>query len=197
MADSDKSAAIQRLLTRIQATDNGDPKDLAQLAHLVHGELHGLARRFMADQPKGHTLQPTALVNEAWLKLSRGRMPQGRAHFLRVAATAMRSILVDHARRRNADKRGGDRARVPLESILAEGRDDFGATLLALHDELERLATRDPGASQVAEMRLFGGMENAEIAAVMDVSPRTVDRLWQTARRGLQREFGFGADQEK
>jgi len=188
VADSDESVRVQRLLARVDA---GEQEAADELADLVHGELHGLARRFMADQRQGHTLQPTALVNEAWLKLAAGAVPQGRAHFLRVAAAAMRSILVDHARRRGADKRGGAGQRVALHDVLERGVDDDGAALLALHDVLDRLAAQNSAAAQVAEMRLFGGMENAEVASVLGISPRSVDRLWQSARERLRSEFSL------
>ena len=183
MADPDESVRVERLLARIQ---EGEKEASDELAGLVHGELHGLARRFMADQRKGHTLQPTALVNEAWLKLAAGAVPQRRAQFLRVAAATMRSILVDHARRRGTDKRGGAGQRVALHDVLERGVDDDGAALLALHDVLDRLAALNPDAAQVAEMRLFGGMENAEVASVLGISPRSVDRLWQSARKRLR-----------
>ena len=156
---------------------------------MVYDELHGMAERFMADQRGGHTLQATALVNEAWMRMARGAVPEGRGHFLGLAATAMRSILVDHARRRGAVKRGGGERPLPLEAAAELGTRPGSDALLALHESLENLAAANSDAARVAEMRLFGGMEHADVATAMGISRRSVDRLWQVARLQLESDL--------
>jgi len=185
VTERNQAEGIDDLLERVRRGEAGASDELAALAY---DELHGLARRFMDDQRQGHTLQPTALVHEAWVRLAAGRVPEGRAHFLRVAAASMRSILVDHARRHSARKRGEAPLRHALDDLPEVGTQDDGATLLALHDVLESLARGNPEAAQVAEMRLFGGMEHAEVAVALGLSTRSVDRLWQAARAALQNQ---------
>jgi RNA polymerase sigma-70 factor, ECF subfamily len=160
------------------------------LIPLVHQELHQIARRCMAGERVGHSLQATALVNEAYVRLVDGAVVEwhDRAHFLAVAARIMRRILVDHARSRGARKRGGGEARVTFDEALvvtAEAREDF----VALDDALEALATFDERKSRVVELRFFGGLSVEETAAVLKVSVDTVMRDWRLAKAWLQAEM--------
>ncbi len=178
-----------RLLRRMRA---GEPAAAEELLSLVEEELRRLAHGQMRHQPAGHTLQTTALVNEAWIRLagSEGRDFESRQHFLAVAARAMRSVLVDDARRRLAQKRRGG-ARVSFAEDLAVDQDEPGLHL-RLHEALEGLRALDPRLEQVAELRIFGGRSCAEIAEVSGIALRTVERSWRTAKSWLQRELGAG-----
>lgn len=173
------------------AWSEGDEAALAALVPRVYGELHRLAHHHMRSERRGGTLQTTALVNEAYLRLvdtSRIRW-ESRGHFLAVAAQAMRRILVDAARRRDAEKRGGSaRLCVPLDevSLSAPERD---ASLVALDDALIALAALDARKSRVVELRYFGGLTAAETAAVLHVSAETVQRDWHVAKAWLLREL--------
>jgi RNA polymerase sigma-70 factor, ECF subfamily len=160
------------------------------LIPLVHQELHQIARRCMAGERVGHSLQATALVNEAYVRLVDGTVVEwhDRAHFLAVAARIMRRILVDHARARGARKRGGGDARVTFDEALvvtAEARENF----VALDDALEALAKFDERKSRVVELRFFGGLSVEETAAVLKVSVDTVMRDWRLAKAWLQAEM--------
>jgi RNA polymerase sigma-70 factor (ECF subfamily) len=157
------------------------------LIPLVHQELHQIARRCMAGERVGHSLQATALVNEAYVRLVDGTVVEwhDRAHFLAVAARIMRRILVDHARARGARKRGGGDARVTFDEalvVIAEPRENF----VALDDALEALAKFDERKSRVVELRFFGGLTVEETASVLKVSPDTVMRDWRLAKAWLQ-----------
>jgi RNA polymerase sigma-70 factor (ECF subfamily) len=167
----------------------GEAGALDRLFPLVYAELRRIARRQLARERAGHTLDTIALVNEAYLKLvDQPRVHwQDRAHFLRVAAWAMRQVLVDHARRHQAMRRGGDLDRVPLdeEVALAERED----RLLALDDALEGLAAVDERLSRVVECRYFGGLTEAETAEALGVTSRTVRRDWVKARKWLSLEL--------
>ena len=168
----------------------GDEHALQRLVPLVHRELHDIARRWAAREHAGHSLQATALVNEAYLRLIEVHDVtwQSRAHFLAVCARVMRHILVDHARARGAGKRGGPLARVTFDEGLAvstEQRPD----VVALDDALEALARFDARKSRVVELRFFGGLSVKETALILDVSPDTVMRDWKLARAWLQREM--------
>ena len=163
---------------------------LDRLLPLVHRELHDIARRWAAREHPGHSLQATALVNEAYLRLIdvHDVTWQSRAHFLAVCARVMRHILVDHARARGAGKRGGPLARVTFDEALAvtaEQRPD----IVELDDALEALARFDARKSRVVELRFFGGLSVKETALILDVSPDTVMRDWKLARAWLQREM--------
>lgn len=174
----------------------GDPSELTQLLAagadanrllpLVYDELRGLARARMARERDDHTLQATALVHEAWERLARDtRMDwQGRRHFFGAAAEAMRRILVDHARRSGAAKRGGDLERVTLGGVDAP-HDFANEQLLALTEALDQLETEDPRAAEVTRLRFLAGLSVEETAATLEISERTVAREWAFARARL------------
>jgi len=179
----------------LQAWGNGDEAALAQLIPLVHHELHQIARRCMAGERAGHSLQATALVNEAFLKLvdAQNVAWHDRAHFLAVSARVMRRILVDHARARHYQKRGGDAVRVTFDEGLAVTNEP-GDEFVALDDALEALAKFDERKSRVIELRFFGGLTVDETAAVLKVSSATVMGDWRLAKAWLQREMRAGGD---
>ena len=178
--------SVTRLLL---AWGAGDEAALAQLTALVHQELQRIARRCMRGEQAYHTLDATALVNEAYLRLVDARLVnwQNRAHFLAVAARLMRRILVDLARARRYQKRGGGLRRVSVTDALLTS--EKGQDLVALDDALDALAMVDARKSQVVELRFFGGLSVAETAAVLMVSPETVMRDWKLARAWLRREL--------
>ncbi len=175
----------------------GDDAALDQLVPLVHDELHRIARRCMHGERAGHSLQATALVNEAYLRLLDVRQVdwQNRAHFLAMSARLMRRILVDFARAKRNQKRGGDAMRVTFIEDLAVSNEP-AVDLVELHDALETLAAFDERRSQVVELRFFGGLSVEETAIVLKVSPETVMRDWKLAKTWLSRELGRGAPQE-
>jgi len=163
-----------------------------RLMELVYGELHELAHRKLGFERTGHTLQTTALVNEAYLKLvDQKRVDwQNRAHFFAVAALAMRRILVNHAEARRAQKRGGANEALPLDetNVASASGDLADERILALHEALTRLAAFNERGARVVEYRFFGGLSYEEIATTMGLSPITVRRAWDTARAWLKRE---------
>ena len=184
---SDSPNQITQLLA---AWSSGDETAVDQLMPLVYGELKRIARRYMAGQPAGHTLQTTALIHEAYLKLvgHEEKRWQNRAHFFGVAAQAMRHILVDYARARHANKRGGELQAVSLnEATAAAGTQ--AAEIVALDDALRLLAEVAPRQSRVVELRYFGGLSVEEAAEVLKVSPETVTRDWRMAKAWLLREL--------
>jgi RNA polymerase sigma factor (TIGR02999 family) len=158
----------------------------------IYEELRALAHRFMLQENPGHTLDTTALVHEAYLRLSAGAGDslESRAHFLRVAATAMRRVLVDHARRRRAKKRGGDRTRMILDEDTPSPLDHLDVDVIALDDALARLAELDPRMAQIVELRFFSGLTVEDTARVLGVCRRTVATDWRFARVWLAREIG-------
>jgi RNA polymerase sigma factor (TIGR02999 family) len=164
---------------------------MSELAPLVYDELRLMASRQLARQHQGHTLNTTALVHEAYLKLvnQASRSWQDRAHFLSVAAVAMRHILVNHAHKRNAQKRGAGRASVTLDEALVPGEEMRTEELLALDEALDRLNQVSPRQRAVVEYRFFGGLTHEEIAEVLGVSVPTVRRDWRLARAWLSREI--------
>jgi RNA polymerase sigma-70 factor (ECF subfamily) len=172
----------------------GNAKALDDLLPSLQRELHDIARRCMAGERVGHTLQPTALVNEAYLRLVDVQRInwQNRAHFLAVAARVMRRVLVDAARSRRANKRGGEAVRVTFDEVLPVA--DNQPELIALDDALEALARVDPRKSQVIELRFFGGLSVDETASVLGVSPDTVLRDWRLAKAWLTREMTQSRD---
>jgi RNA polymerase sigma factor (TIGR02999 family) len=160
----------------------------------VYAELHRQAARAMGRETPDHTLQATALVNEAYLRLIDQRRVQwrNRAHFFGVAAQLMRRILVDHARGRLAEKRGGGLRQVTLGNADAAGDttpDESGVDVLVLHEALERLAAIDPRQARIVELRYFGGMNIEDTAEALDLSPATIKREWAVARMWLRREL--------
>jgi len=174
----------------LQAISAGQESAADRLLPLVYDELRKLARARMAREKAGATLQPTALVHEAYLRLFAGAHPrwENRAHFFVAAAEAMRRILIERARRRTRLKHGGAYERVTLSDDLA-GPDPEPETLLALDEALTRLASRDPNMSRVVELRYFTGLTVEETARALGLAPRTVNRLWVAARAWLQREL--------
>jgi RNA polymerase sigma factor (TIGR02999 family) len=164
---------------------------LAEYMQLVYAHLRQLAESRLRCERGGHTLQPTALVNEVYLKFDRqsGLDIQGRTHFLALSATAMRQVLVDHARQRNALKRGGEALMVTLDddaAIMDEGRDQ---DMLDLHRAMEKLAGLDPVEANIVEMRFFAGLTEVEIARELGMSERTVRSQWCHAKAWLRHEL--------
>ena len=178
---------ITRILDRAQ---QGEAQAAEELLPLVYQELRGLAASKMAQQPPGQTLQATALVHEAFLRLTGGTRDrwQDRSHFFRAAAEAMRCILIENARRKSTWKRGGKLERVALEGLrlASETPPD---TLLVVQEALERLAAVDEAKAELVKLRFFVGLTNAEAATVLGLSERTVKRGWEYARAWLLREI--------
>src|SRR6266516_7128291 len=183
------SGEVSKLL---RAWTDGDRGALDKLTPIVYDELHRLARRYMKRERAGHSLQTTALVNEAYMRLVEYKRMQwqNRAHFFAVSAQLMRRILVEHARRHNL-KRGGGVQHVSLEETAMVGG-KRGADLVALDEAMNALARLDPRKVQVVEMRFFGGLSVEETAEVLKVSAVTVMRDWSTAKAWLYRELGGG-----
>jgi RNA polymerase sigma-70 factor, ECF subfamily len=174
----------------LAACQGGDSAALEKLLPLVYHELHRQAEQLFSRERAGHTLQPTALVNEVYLRLVNQREAawQNRAQFFAVAAQMMRRILVSHARARQAAKRGGAEQRIMLDEEVAATR-QRDVNLLALDDALNKLEAIDPEKSRMVELRFFSGLSVPDTAEVMGVSPRTIDRQWQTAKAWLYREI--------
>jgi RNA polymerase sigma factor (TIGR02999 family) len=174
-------------LTRIlTALERGDTAAAGQLLPLVYDELRRLAAQKLAGEAPGQTLQPTALVHEAYLRLvgaDAAAQWHGGDHFFAAAAEAMRRILIDNARRKRTLKRGGDRQRQPLDGLAAPEPDD---ELLALDEALQRLAAQDPQKAKLVELRYFAGLTGEQAARVLGISPTTADRHWAYARAWLQ-----------
>ncbi|MGQ0636157.1 MAG: sigma-70 family RNA polymerase sigma factor [Planctomycetaceae bacterium] len=175
----------------LSAIERGDPRAAEQLLPLVYDELRRLAAQRMAQESPGQTLQATALVHEAYLRLvdSDGKSEwNSRGHFFAAAAEAMRRILIMNARRRSAEKRGGGRERIQLDPELLPAADP-DLRLLMLDEALTRLEQRHPEQSRLVKLRFFAGLTNAEAAAAMGVSDTTADRHWAFARAWLKREM--------
>lgn len=162
----------------------------------VYGELRAMAGALLRGQGTSQTLQPTALVHEAWLKLgaAAGLQVNDRAHFMAIAATAMRQILVDHARARNADKRGGGARRLSLDDLDATSGDSAPEQVLAIDECLQRLEALNARQARVVEMRVFAGMTVDETAEALGVSSRTIELDWRMARAWLARELSHADD---
>ena len=174
----------------------GNQSALDELYPLVYNELHRLARRYMSRERKGHTLQTTALINEAYVRLVDQKNVQwaNRSHFFAISAQIMRRILIDHARRHAYAKRGGGAQQVSLEEVATVASDQ-GRELIQLDEALKSLAEMDPRRSQVVELRYFGGLNNEEIAGVLHISENTVTRDWNMARAWLYQQLtGSGAN---
>ncbi|HSB10277.1 MAG TPA: sigma-70 family RNA polymerase sigma factor [Blastocatellia bacterium] len=180
----------QQITERLIAWNSGDPAALDDVIRAVYRELRRMADRYLRLESPGHTLQPTALVHEAYLRLIDQTQVnwQNRAHFFGVAAQMMRRILVDHARTKQREKRGGPVRKLPLDEAMdvSKGR---AADLVALDSALESLTEFDPRKSRVVELRFFGGLSVAETAEVLDVSPQTVIRDWKLAKAWLYQEM--------
>jgi RNA polymerase sigma factor (TIGR02999 family) len=182
---------VTELLEQAKA---GDPAALSELMPLVYQELRRIAARQMRRERQGHTLQATALVHEAFLRLLREKDHswQNRAHFYAIAASSMRQILVERARARDAQKRGGGRARITLDERLLAS-EERPVDLVALDEALTRLAGLDPHHARIVELRFFGGLSVEETAEAMGISPATVKRHWSVAKAWLRREIEAGA----
>ena len=187
MPDQQPATSVTVLLARAHS---GDSSALADVFPLIYDELRGLARQQLQREPDGHTLSPTALVHEAYMRLiDYSRMEwAGRAHFLAVAATAMRRILVDHARGHRSVKRGGMLRRVSIDDVEL-GTEDRAELLVAIDDALDRLKEIDARQAQVVECRFFGGMTEEETATALGISVRTAKRDWAKAKSWLHREI--------
>jgi RNA polymerase sigma factor (TIGR02999 family) len=187
-------------VTRIlEAAHQGDPKAAEELLPLVYDELHRLAAHKMAHEAAGQTLQPTALVHEAWLRLvgnekqNEGRKWDGRGHFFAAAAEAMRRILIDRARRKLTARHGGGQQRVAIDEVeLADSVTSSDEQLLALDEALNKLAVHHKEEAELVKLRYFVGMTNEEAAAVLGISPRTAKYYWTHARAWLFREISPG-----
>lgn len=179
---------VTRLLADLSAGRQGADEALLPL---VYDELHAMAKSFMRGERPGHTLQTTALVHEAYLKLGGSSEDEweNRAHFLRVAARAMRRILIDHARSKRSLRKGGNRQREPLDEDAMMGAQDPTIDYLALDNALELLAAVDPRIVQVVELRFFAGLSVEDTAKVLAVSPRTVKYEWRMAKAWLMEKI--------
>ena len=174
-----------QLFARLRA---GDEEAGEALLPFVYEELHSVAASCMRGEREAHTLQPTALVHEAYMRLLGGQETptwQDRQHFIRVAARAMRHVLVDHARKRNALKRGGPETPVPLDQVVA-AFEEQSLEVLALNEALEQLAESDAELARLVELRFFAGLTIEETARMLEMSPATVERRWKVARMWLK-----------
>jgi RNA polymerase sigma factor (TIGR02999 family) len=181
-------SAVTVILSRAQ---EGDPRAAEELLPLVYDELRKLATHKMANEVAGHTLQPTALVHEAWLRLAGEAGAShfdNRGHFFAAAAEAMRRILIDSARRKEARKRGAGLQRVNLEDVDVAAKADH-TTLLRLDDALEKLAREDPPSAGLVRLRFFAGLTTEQAAAALGISERTARRYWMFARAWLHDEL--------
>ena len=170
---------------------DGDERALDRLTPLVYEELRQQAARYLRRERRPHSMQTTALINEAYLRLIDAQNVRwgNRAHFFAIAANLMRRILVDHARRRDAEKRGGYQIRLTFSDLIAEAPES-DVDLLAIDQALDRLAVIDPRQARIVELRFFSGLNVDETATAMGISPKTVKRDWSVARAWLRREIG-------
>jgi len=184
------SLSQQRVTDLLTRWSNGDDAALAELTPLVYEELRQLAHRQMRAERSDHTLQTTALVNEAYLRLAdqTNQRWQNRAHFFAVAARAMRQILVSYARSQRAEKRGGGALKIDLDEVALVSPEE-SKEIVDLHEALETLATLDPRKAQVVELKYFGGLNYDEMAEVLKISPVTVRRDWRFAKAWLYKEL--------
>jgi RNA polymerase sigma factor (TIGR02999 family) len=184
----ESSGVVTQLLSELR---DGNQEAANQLVPLVYGELRRMAGAYLQRERPGHTLQATALVNEAYIRLVGGEptRSQNRAHFFAIAAHTMRQVLVEYARRRHAGKRGGiDARKVDVDAELFIGKDNL-ENVIVIDEVLERLALIDPQQSRLIELRFFAGMNLEEAAEVMGVSPSTLKREWRLAKAWLGREL--------
>jgi RNA polymerase sigma-70 factor (ECF subfamily) len=187
LPETDGPGGITRILEQLR---NGEPGAIDRLAPVAYQELRKLAHGYLKRERPDHTLQATALVNEVYLRMvaKPDQNFANRAHFFGVAAAAMRHILVDWARARHSEKRGGPATALPIDEGLVVGSDNFMQVLL-IHDALERLAKLNPRQAKIVEMRFFAGLPVEEIAEAMGVATRTIIRDWVIAQAWLQREL--------
>ena len=188
--EGSESTEVAELLEQWQ---NGHDNALEELLPILYADLRRLAASYLRKEAPNHTLQPTALVSEAYLKISGRRhlAVESRSHFMATAAEAMRRILVDHARRKSSDKRGGSRRQVTLQDSL-ETSDEVDVDVLVLDQALDRLEQLDPRMANVVKLRYFAGLSVEDTASVIDTSPRSVNRYWTAARAWLRRELAQG-----
>jgi RNA polymerase sigma factor (TIGR02999 family) len=189
VAEAPRGNDVTLLLARWR---KGSADAEAELMERVQGELRRLAASYLRRERGGQTLQPTAVVNEAYIRLlpQRGVSWENRAHFFGIAAKMMRRVLVDHARRRHAAKRdAGPADPVSLSGVASPDREADQVDVLALHDALSKLAKLDPRQSEIVEMRFFAGLTVEEIAEVLEIAPATVKRDWATAKMWLKRQM--------
>jgi len=179
----------------LRAWSDGDERALEELIPLVEAELRRLARAYMRRERQGHTLQTTALVNEAFIRLTDARQVcwTDRAHFLGISARLMRRVLVDHARKRGYEKRGGGAQRVTFDEALAAGSVEPSMNLIALDRALDGLTAVDPRKAKVVELRFFAGLSVEETADVLHMSADTIKRDWRLAKQWLVRELDGAA----
>jgi RNA polymerase sigma factor (TIGR02999 family) len=182
---------VTRLL--LDWSDGGDARARDEMLPFVYDELRRLATRYLLRERRDHTLQPTALVHEAYLRLVDQRQVnwKNRAQFVGLAAVMMRRILVNHARDRAAGKRGGDMQQVPLSDADGPGKPQ-DVDVIVLHEALEQLGAIDPRKSRIVELKFFGGLTTSEIAEVLQISPATIERDWSFARAWLYDAIGGG-----
>ncbi len=195
----DRAVPLEPAITdHLRAWNDADPEALRRLMPEVVDELRGLARRYFLRERSGHTLQPTALVNEVYLRLAGGQVGKlaDRGQFFAFAARLMRQILVDHARGRRTSKRGGGLRKLSLDDVpfLSDRGGLDLETLLLVDNALDRLGALDPRQRSIVELRYFGGLTLPEIAEILGVSVPTIERSWRVARRWLAREIGPGAE---
>lgn len=193
---------VAQVTELLRLSSQGDPSAEARLMEVLDGELRRLAVNCMKSERRDHTLQPTALVNEAYMRLlgQRGRDWQNRGHFLAVATQVMRRVLIDYARARRSEKRAGHVQRVPFDEAIGSLDERWAEEVLDLDAALKRLAEMDPRQARIIELRFFGGLTEAEIAVELGVSERTVKREWKVGRawlygelRDLRQKGGKGA----
>jgi RNA polymerase sigma-70 factor, ECF subfamily len=190
MSQQEDECPRGEVTTLLQAWGRGDQAALDKLAPIIYNELHRLARRYMARERRDHTLQPTALVHEAYMRLAdlQHLRWKNRVHFYAISSQVMRRVLVDFARSRERRKRGGSYQRLPLEDCVELG-EQHDAALIALDDALTTMAASDARKCQVVEMKFFGGLSAEEIAESLQVSAETVLRDWKLAKLWLLREL--------
>jgi len=191
----DVTAGLEQITRLLKAWESGDESALERLTPMVYAHLRRIARSHMRKEASGHTLQTTALVHEAYIRLMEGQEVQwqSRVHFYAICANLMRQILVDAARKRAAARRGGEVQRIASPELKLDQLPDLGpgrdAEIVALNDALDTLAALDPRKARVVELRFFGGLSAEESADVLNVSPHTVRRDWSLARAWLNREL--------
>jgi RNA polymerase sigma factor (TIGR02999 family) len=190
----DDSSSQAVLTQQVLALRDGDRGAVDVLLPAMYEELRSLARRYLSREGGEHTLQPTALVHEAWMRLIDQHSVdwKGRTHFFALGAQAMRRVLVDHARGRLRKKRGGDRTRVMLREDVALSR-EHDADVLAVDEALEKLSRIDPRQASIVELRFFAGLDMAEVAEALGVSKRTVEADWTAVKAWLRRELDMPA----